>query len=125
MRDMKNNVDLAVSINPGAQTADAAGTGVDLSGYDSAMAVVQAGTKTDGTHTPKLQESSDDASYSDVDSTDLEGAFTALASNTIQRVGYKGSQRYIRVFVTVAGATTGCVFGAAIVRGEPAIAPLP
>lgn len=124
MRDMKNNVDLAKSINPAAHTSDQTGAGVDLSGYASAMAVVQAGTKTDGTHTPKLQESSDDVTYTDVDATDLEGSFTALASNTVQRVGYKGSKRYIRVFVTVAGATTGCVFGAAIVRGGPAIAPL-
>jgi hypothetical protein len=122
---MKNNVDLAPTINPGAKTADATGAGVDLSGYASAMAIVQAGTRTDGTHTPKLQESSDDATYTDVDSTDLEGSFSALTSNSVQRVGYKGAKRYIRVFVTVAGATTGCVFGAAIVRGEPAIMPLP
>lgn len=125
MRDMKNNVDLSASINPGAKTADATGAGVDLSGYACAMAIVQAGTRTDGTHTPKLQESSDDVTYTDVDSTDLEGSFSALTSNSVQRVGYKGAKRYIRVFVTVAGATTGCVFGAAIVRGEPAIAPLP
>lgn len=124
MRDIKNNVDLAVSINPGAKTADATGAGVDLSGYGSAMAVVQAGTKTDGTHTPKVQESDDDIAYTDVASDDLEGGFTALASNTVQRVGYKGAKRYIRAFVTVAGATTGCVFGAVIVRGEPAVAPL-
>lgn len=123
MRDIKNNVDLGKSVNPAVHNSDQTGTGVDLSGYDAAMAIVYSGTLTDGAHTPKLQESSNDTDYTDVDATDLEGSFTVLSANAIQRVGYKGTKRYVRVYVTSTGGT-GCVYGAAIVRGEPAIVPL-
>jgi hypothetical protein len=37
--------------------ASVTGTGVDLQSYESAEVVITVGTITDGTHTPKLQES--------------------------------------------------------------------
>ncbi len=124
MRDMKNNVDAVTSINPAAQTATINGAGVDLRGFDSAMAVFHPGTMTDGTHTPKIQESDDDSTYTDVASADQQGTLAALASNTVQRAGYIGSKRYIRAVSTVAGATAGGVYGALVLRGSPHIAPV-
>lgn len=117
MRDIKSIFDVATSLPPAARTATANGSGVDLRGYDAALVMMVVGTITDGTHTPKLQESSDNSTFTDVAASDLVGSFSNLASNTPQRVGYIGSKRYVRVVVTVSGATTGGVYGAVIVRG--------
>lgn len=124
MRDLKNNISEATSLAPAARTASVNGTGVDLRGFDSAVCIAQVGTITDGTHTPKLQESDDDVTYTDVAAADLIGSFANLASNVNQRVGYIGAKRYVRAVSTVAGATTGGVYGALIVRGHPAQAPV-
>ncbi|MCH8209414.1 MAG: hypothetical protein IIA62_10250 [Nitrospinae bacterium] len=123
MRDLKNNVDVVKSIDPATYNSDQTGTGVDLRDNDSAMAVIQSGALTDGTHTPKLQESDDDSTYTDVVSADLEGSFANIAANAVQRVGYKGSKRYVRVFVTSSGAT-GAIYSASIARGNPHVAPV-
>ncbi len=123
MKDMKNNLDVVKSVDPATYNSDQTGAGVDLRGFGSSMAAVQSGALTDGAHTPKLQESDDDATYTDAPATDLEGSFANISANAIQRVGYKGSKRYIRVFVTSNGAT-GAIYSASIVRGLPSIAPV-
>jgi hypothetical protein len=119
MRDLNNNVDVVQSVNPGAKTATVNGTGVDLQGYEGAQVEFDVGTITDGTHTPKVQESDDNSAWNDVVTADLLGtALVALASNTHQRIGYRGKKRYIRPVSTVAGATTGGVYGVMVVRGH-------
>jgi GT2 family glycosyltransferase len=123
MRDLKNNVDAVKSINPAVYNSNPPLAGVDIRGYDSAMAVIQSGALTDGTHTPKMQESDDNATYSDVDASDLEGSFSNITANAVQRVGYKGAKRYIRVFVASSGGT-GALYGASIVRGVPHQSPV-
>ena len=122
MRDIKNNVDAQPSIDPATYNSDQTGAGVDLRDFDAAMAVIQSGALTDGTHTPKMQESDDDSTYNDVAAADLEGTFANIAADAVQRVGYKGAKRYIRVFVTSSG-TTGAIYGAMIARGKPHAAP--
>ncbi len=128
MRDLKSNLDVVQSLAPAARTADADGTGADLLGYGSAVAVVAFGAWTDGTHTPALEESDDNSTFTAVAAADLQGSFTACADadtdNTVQRVGYLGTKRYVRVALTVTGATTGALSAAEIVRGHPASAPL-
>jgi hypothetical protein len=123
MRDMKNNTDVVSSLVPATRTASADGAGVDLQGYESAMAVFHSGALTDGTHTPKMQESDDNSTFTDVAAGDLEGTLSALSANAVQRVGYKGSKRYVKAYVTVAGATQGGIYSACIMRGEPNIRP--
>jgi hypothetical protein len=127
-RALHANISAAVTIAPAAnRTADTNGSGVDLAGYRSACALVQFGTVTDGTWTPKLQESDDNSTFTDVAAADLSGTFTATTSSndeTVQEVSYLGTKRYIRVAVieTVA-STTGALFNALIVRGSPLTAP--
>lgn len=116
MRDIKNNVDAQPSIHSASYSADQTGSGVDLKDFDSSMAVVQVGAVVGNTHTPKIQESDDDTVYTDVATADLEGAYTVLSANTVQRVGYKGAKRYLRVFVTSTGASA--IYGATIIRGK-------
>jgi len=128
MRDLKNNVDAAISLSPAARNATANGTGVDLQGYEGAMALVQFGTWTDGTHTPSLQDSDDNSAFSAVAAGDMLGSFTAVSSgggsNTVQRVGYIGAKRYVRGVMTVSGATTGALSAIALARGVAARRPV-
>jgi hypothetical protein len=131
MRDLKSLIEPVQSLAPAARNASANGSVANLQGYNSAVAVVEFGTITDGTHTPKLQESTDNFSSdaNDVVAADLNGSFVAgtsgggNGSNTVQRVGYIGAKQYIRVVMTVAGATTGAVAAASIIAGHPAQAP--
>lgn len=119
MKDLYHSIATpAVSITSAAQTSTATGTGVDLSGYESAVVIFTPATKTDGTHTPTIEESDTSGSgYSTVAAADMIGTLAALTSNTVQKVGYIGNKRYIRAVVTVSGTTTGCVFGATVIRG--------
>jgi hypothetical protein len=129
-RDLRSNMDAVHTLAPAARAATANGVSVDLRGFEGAMAVVHFGTWTDGTHTPSLEESNDGTTFTAVAAADLIGSFSAVTSaagnNTVQRVGYSGSRRFIRVTMTVATATTGATSSAAIVRGNPAtIQPVP
>lgn len=123
LRDIKSMISPALSIVPAARSSSANGSSVDLQGYGSAAVVVVYGDWTDGTHTPSLEKSSDGTNFTACDSAELSGSFTALSSvggeNTVQKVGYVGSARYLRVVLTVAGASTGAVTAALIVRGTP------
>lgn len=121
MLDLKSNIDVVQDIAPAAKTATAHGGGADMAGYDQAVAIFDAGVITDGTHTPALEESDDNSTFTAVAAGDLIGAFAAVTSSSggsaVQRVGYIGTKRYIRVTTTVSGATTGGVYGTVIVRG--------
>lgn len=121
---MKNNIDAVTSLSPAARTATENGVGVDLQGFDAATVVIQVGTITDGTHTLKIQESDDNSTFTDVDAADLIGTLSNLASDTNQRIGYIGIKKYIRVVSTVAGTTSGGIYGALVIRGNARTYPL-
>lgn len=79
-RDITGWLAPAQTLAPAARTASANGTGVDLRGYESATVLIESGTITDGTHTPKLQESDDNTTYTDVAAGDLIGSFSNIAN---------------------------------------------
>ncbi|MEM9710601.1 MAG: hypothetical protein AAGA17_00175 [Actinomycetota bacterium] len=123
--DIASNIGVVQSLTPAARTDGAQdGTGVDLVDFGSAAVVFVPGTITDGTHTPKVQESADNSAWSDVAAGDLDGTLVDLADDTAQKVGYLGTARYIRTVVTGAGSTTGGVYGAHVVKGSPRVAPV-
>lgn len=122
MKDLKNSQDLATSLAPAAlRTTSGNGTGVDLAGFNGAIVAFIVGAITDGTHTPSVEESDASGSgYAAVAAADLIGTLAALAANTNQRVGYKGTKRYVRAVVTVTGSpSTGGYYSAVVVRGAP------
>jgi hypothetical protein len=127
MRDIKNNLDGVRSIDPASTTATINGSGVDLRDYDGAMMMFQAGTADTGngdeTYTPGVEESDDNSSYSAVAASDLEGTLSSMTANSVQRVGYKGTRRYIRAVLTLGGTTPAINASAVVVRGLPHIAP--
>lgn len=121
MLDGQAQMTTAKSIAAGAYTSTTNGSSVDTSGYDSATAVVVQGTWTDGTHTPKLQDSPDNSAWTDVAASALIGAFTAITSAgtmVSQKVGYVGVNRYLRVVLTCSGTTTGATLAIPIILGR-------
>jgi hypothetical protein len=116
MKSQVGRFTVVSSIAPAAKTATTNGTGVDLAGKQRAAVVLSVGTITDGTHTPKLQDSDDNSTFADT--TAIDGTFAALATGVQQIVGYLGMKRYIRPVITVAGATTGGVYAANVVTGK-------
>ncbi len=128
MRDLNKAISVATTIDPAAaRTATTTGSTVDLSGYRSAAVVLHCGVFTDGEFTPTVEESDDDSSWSTVAAGDLSGAFTAVTASTdvsIQEVGYLGSKRYLRLLMTESSASTGALFSAVVIRGNPVTAPV-
>jgi hypothetical protein len=122
-KDLYAELAPATSLAPAARTASANGTGVDLQNYQANAVFITSGTITDGTHTPKIQDSDDNSTFADAAAADVVGSLTALASNTTREASYIGGKRYIRVVATVSGATTGGVYSAVVVRGRPRTLP--
>lgn len=116
-RQLSSRISVATTLAPAVRTAAATGVAVDLAGYHAAAIEALVGTITDGTHTLTVQESDDGTTWADVATADLQGSFTALASGTVQEVGYIGGKRYIRVNAAVTGATSGGAYAVAVVRG--------
>jgi len=129
IRDLARNVKVEQTLAPAARTNGTAnGTGIDLRGFDSAMIVVSFGACADGTHTPSVQHSMDDTTYTNAAASDLDGSFTAVTSssgsNAVQAVGYIGPQRYVRAVITTSGATSGALSAACVIAGNPRNAPV-
>lgn len=122
-RDLRNMLDAAHSLEPAVRaTGTLTGSGVDLLGYNAAAMLVYFGAYTNGTHTPSLEHSDDNVSFSAVSAAELEGSFAPVSSgagvNSVQRVGYKGGKRYLRAVMTVASGATGAASSALILRGQ-------
>ena len=107
MKDLANSISLVQSLAPAVRTSDTNGTGVDLQGFESATVIVDTGAegvtfsgsvKIDF----KLEESSDDSTYTAVTSAtavtdgtvDSNGIFLTLDDNAetpqIATIGYVG-----------------------------------
>lgn len=124
MRDAQSRLDPVQSLAPAARTASANGSSADLANYDSATVLIDVGAFTDGSHTFEVQESDDDSTFTAVAAADLIGDSEpvvdgAADDDQIYKIGYVGSKRYLRVATTVSGTTTGAVYGAQILRGNP------
>lgn len=123
MRD--TNLNSAQDNEPQKVTATITGAGADLAGYDGALIEFNFGAITDGTHTPSVEDSPDNSTWTAVDASLLVGSLTEVTSSSgggaVQSVGYIGGQRYVRSVVTVAGATDGGIYGSTIVRGFPSV----
>lgn len=127
MRDLKNNIGVVAALAPAVQAATVNGAAVDLAGFGSAVAVVNTGAIAGaGDFTAKLQESDTTTSgdFTDVVPGDLIGAFpAALSADSVVRVGYGGTKRYVRVVLTKNGGTS-IAAGAVVVKGHPSIVPV-
>lgn len=126
-RDFQNNIEGNVSISPAVITASANGTGVDCQNADAVAIIVNTGTYTDGSHVITLEESDDDATYTDVADTDILGTEPTIDAvgdaDSVFKFGYIGNKRYVRAVTTVAGATSGAAYGVTVVEHKLARTP--
>lgn len=123
MRDIASLLSAVQTLTPAARNASANGVTVDLAGFHAATFYILAGTRTDGTHTPVLQESVDGTVWTTIPAARLIGAPVDIVTNAVQEIGYLGDRQFVRANVTVTGATTGAVYGIAVLRGRPKVAP--
>ncbi|MQV98362.1 hypothetical protein GHK46_13720 [Sinorhizobium medicae] len=129
MKDTYHDNKAVQALAPAVVAAAVNGVAVDLSGFDSALFVINTGAIVGaGDFGVKLQESdtTTDADFTDVAPADKLGVLPAtLAANSAYRLGYIGSKRkrYVRAVVTKAGGTS-IELGATVVLGHPAIAPV-
>jgi hypothetical protein len=116
-RDSRLDLDPKVSVAPQSIGGAVNGTGVDLAGCESALIVLANGAAT-AAATVKVQESSDNSSFTDVADSDLIGltgntSGVAQTASTVVKVSYVGTKRYVRVATT---AGTAALFSAVVVR---------
>ena len=137
MKDLANNLLAVQSLAPAVRTADANGTGVDLQGFEGAMVIVDMGAEGVTLSSSvkidyKLEESSDDSTYTAVTSSssvtdgsvDSNGIFATFDDNAespaVTGIGYVGGSRYIRVVVDFTGTHgTGTPCSAMVIKGHP------
>lgn len=125
MLDLNSDVDVVQAIAPQVRATDGAlnGTTIELDGYNSCVVIFSVGTVTDGTYTPKVEESIDGGStWTDVAASDLEGDTLVAVSTAndpkVQKVGYMGTRGVIRPVITSASTTSGGPVSATVIVGH-------
>jgi len=111
---LASSVTTAQSIAPASHpVSTVTGSSADVLGYQVLVNLDVGTVATAASVTAKLQESSDNATFTDVES----GAFPVVTSandEQVHELAYTGRRRYIRVVATVAGSAV--VFGASIAK---------
>lgn len=131
--DSKNNFKVTKVIGPlsPSATGTMTGTVVDTAGYRSNTFLVEAGLQTtanltvvpvvlSGTATDALTSAADSTLIGTEAAANLSG--TAGASGRT-KIGYIGSNRYVRCDLAVANAATG-VYSVTLIQGDPIKAPV-
>lgn len=139
MQDLSNNIKLVQSLAPAVRTADANGDGVDTQFYENVAIVVDSGAEGITLSSTnkiefELEHSDDDSTYSDVESSDVNGTvgsgglILTLDANAetpqISEIEYIGNKRYVRVVANFSGTHgTGTPCSAFVILGKPRHAP--
>jgi len=144
MKDLSNNISIKNSLVNAVKTAAANGTGVDLQGYESALAIVSVGAEGDTLAANlnfqiSLQHSDDNSTFADVVQADIVDGTIAADGNWLildgtgdagvdgnphtaggtWQVGYIGGKRYIRLVIDKTGThSTGTSISGLIARGN-------
>jgi hypothetical protein len=122
MRSLYDAIKVVQSLVPATRTASANGTGVDTFGYNTALAVINAGdidlANADETYAFKVQDSADNSSFADVAGLTT----TVTADNDVKKIRIDGLgtsvRRYVRVVATLGGTTPSWPGSAVIVLGN-------
>lgn len=124
-KDAHSNVFTVSAIAPAVKTAAADGTTIDRQNFDALLFVINTGAVAgDGDFGVKVQESTDDSTWTDAAADDVLGSAPAtLEANTAYRCSYIGSKRYVRLALTKGGGTS-IALGAVAIQSLPRIAPV-
>ena len=134
-RELKSNLRCIEALAPQAISSDTTtdGAAIDLRGYDSCLFALHAGTLTDGTYTPVIEESAtgtftgEETAVADADLTNTEAntAMAATDDNTVKTIGYIGVKDYVRFTLTSASTSTGGTLGCLAILGHSEQKPVP
>lgn len=122
MKSVYDAIKFVASLVAATRTADGDGTGVDTKGFNSAVAVIQAGdidlASTDETYTFKVGESDDNSTFTLVEG--LTTTVTADSQTKLIRIEGLGTsrKRYLRVSLDVDGTTPSIPCSAIIALGN-------
>lgn len=134
MQDLHNKVEVRRMISPTRVTDNTAQVSqiIDLQGYDSAEILVAYGTlaDADATFTALLEEGnvsnlSDAATVAAADRLGSLPSTTFAGDDTVAKVGYIGSKRYIRLTITPANNTGNADISAVALLGMAMKQPTP
>lgn len=121
MRDLANNVAAVQAVAPAVLSATNTSAAIDLQGFESAAVIINTGAIVSaGDFTAKLQESdtTTGGDFTDVVAANLVGSFPAsLVADSVVKVGYVGSKRYLRTVITK-NSGTSIAAGAVILKGN-------
>jgi len=136
-KDNLSTIKTVIALTPRAIATDTTTVGaiIDLRGYNSATITIASGVLTDGAYVPLLEHGdasdlSDAAAVADAyllpSGTGQEAAidFALTDDATIVKIGYVGSKRYIRLSIVSTATTTGGLFAAVAILGDPDIQPV-
>lgn len=127
-RDIHTYLQGVPTLAPAVYTADTEGEAVDRRGggfyAHAAVAVVHAGSYSDGSHAFSLQHRERESEpWEDVAPEDLRGELpvidTADAAGAVYAAAYLGTKRYLRLRVAVSGAGDGAAYSGLILLGRP------
>lgn len=127
MRDLASNIGPVQVVAPAVLSATNTSAVIDLLGFESAAIVINTGAiDTAGDFTAKLQESdtTTPGDFADVAAAHQVGTFPAsLAADSVVKVGYIGTKRYLRTVITK-NSGTSIAAGAVLIKGHPHDAPV-
>lgn len=138
MRDLLNDLQFKVALAPVASAADNTAwvsAIIDRQGYDSAGFVILTGALPDADATfTVLVEDGDASNLSDAaavvdgdligqDPTsatapEAQAGFTFAADNSVRKIGYRGTKRYLRLTITPANNASASLYAAVAVLGN-------
>lgn len=132
-KELYSSYKVSNALDTQAITTDTTTNGdiIDTAEYGSLLFVIQSGTLTDGTYTVLIHEGdesnlSDASAVADADLTNTEASasFAATDDNTVTKIGYVGSKRYVRLSLVSASTSSGGTLGAIAIQGSPITAPV-
>ncbi len=119
-RELGGRISCVETLYPVVVTADKAkDVGVDIIAFESAVFLVNVGAiAAAGLVMPVAQECDTLAgSYTDVAAADLDGAFVNCVANTPQKIGYKGTKRFLAIRADYVSGTS-VLLGGTIISGD-------
>lgn len=127
MKDLYSKVGLVQALAPAVVSATATSAAIDLQGFNSAMVAINTGAiVSSGDFTVSLEESdtTTGGDFTAVAAADMLGTFPeSLEADSVYKVGYVGTKRYVRT-VTTKNSGTSVAAGIMVVRGHPSDAPV-
>jgi len=131
MRDLHNNIKTTTGLAPAAITTNTTTVGatVDRQGFESCEFAVQSGVVTDGSYAVQVfagdaANMSDEAQAAAADLIGTEPTVISTEDAAVEKVGYKGGKRYVRIKVVSTGVTTGALLAALAILGNARNAPV-